>query len=84
MLKRHAVGGVEELIGGNAQVGEDDVDHRKAGGFEDFIELREVGFEETNRRRDGVEAFTGEFEISRVAIETKKCVGRCKPAGEKQ
>lgn len=80
--ERHAVLGFEELIGGNAQVGEDSVDFFDFEFFEDVPEFGKVGVEEADFTGGGFEALTGEGEILGVNIEADEAAGGAEVFGD--
>jgi hypothetical protein len=68
-IEAEAIGGIEELVGADTEVGEDGVYRRVTGFFEDRGEMREVRVEETDGAGEGFESGGGKFEITRVGVE---------------
>jgi hypothetical protein len=57
------------LVGAQAKIGEDSIDRATTGVRENFIQLGEVGVEETNGTRALLDARCGVLEIARINIQ---------------
>src|SRR2546421_329131 len=77
-----AVGVVEELIGGQAQVGEDGVYFLELDLGENLGELGEVGVEEAYLAGRVEQALAGEVEVTRIDIEADEKAARRDARGD--